>query len=143
MNVLAWLEYELANYESAIHRFNQYTTRTPPLSSGKWVLLLERLSYQIQSFTWPERQVMDPWLFWSQLAGAIDGAYLQRGKTPSKCVMDMTLNTLVMLELWGMQSTPLLPSLPGPLWPGVRATDRVLSIGLTKLYTYAQLNCWK
>ena len=26
-----------------------------------------------------------------------------------------------MLELWGMWSTPLLPSLPGPLWPGVVA----------------------
>ena len=23
----------------------------------------------------------------------------------------------VMLELWGMRSTPLLPSLPCPLWP--------------------------
>ena len=28
-----------------------------------------------------------------------------------------------MLELWGMQSTPLLPSLPGPLSPGVVAPD--------------------
>ena len=28
----------------------------------------------------------------------------------------------VMLELWEMQSTPLLPSLPGPLWPGVVST---------------------
>ena len=28
-----------------------------------------------------------------------------------------------MLELWGMQSTPLLLSLPGPLWPGVVAPD--------------------
>ena len=35
----------------------------------------------------------------------------------------------VMLELWGMQSTPLLPLLPGPLWPGVVAPDRVLSMG--------------
>ena len=26
-----------------------------------------------------------------------------------------------MLELWGIRSTPLLPSLPGPLWPGVVA----------------------
>ena len=25
-----------------------------------------------------------------------------------------------------MQSTPSLPSLPGPLWPGVAASDRVL-----------------
>ena len=32
----------------------------------------------------------------------------------------------VMLELWGMQSTPSLPSLPGPLCPGVVAPDRVL-----------------
>ena len=34
-----------------------------------------------------------------------------------------------MLELWGMQSTPLLPSLPGPLWPGVVVPDRALSMG--------------
>ena len=31
MNVIAWLEYELAYYDSAIHRFNHYTTRTPPV----------------------------------------------------------------------------------------------------------------
>ena len=35
----------------------------------------------------------------------------------------------VMLELWGMRSTPSLPSLPGPLWPGVVALDRVESMG--------------
>ena len=34
----------------------------------------------------------------------------------------------VMLELWRMQTTPLLPSLPGPLWPGVVASDRVQSM---------------
>ena len=34
-----------------------------------------------------------------------------------------------MLELWGMQSTPSLSSLPGPLWPGVVALDRVLRMG--------------
>ena len=28
------------------------------------------------------------------------------------------------LDLWGMQSTPSLPLLPGPLWPGVIAPDR-------------------
>ena len=32
----------------------------------------------------------------------------------------------VMLGLLGMRSTPLLPSLLGPLWPGVVAPDRVL-----------------
>ena len=35
----------------------------------------------------------------------------------------------VILELWRMWSTPLLPSLPGPLWPGVVAPDRVLIYG--------------
>ena len=30
----------------------------------------------------------------------------------------------VMLELWGMRGTPLLPSLPGPFWPGVVAPDK-------------------
>ena len=33
------------------------------------------------------------------------------------------------LELWGMQSNSSLPSLPGPLWPGVVAPDRALSMG--------------
>ena len=69
----------------------------------------------------------------------------------------------VMLEFWGMLSTPSLPLLPGSLWPGVVAPDWVLSMGqielncvlmlnwiawnrtvLTfKLCTYAKLNCCK
>ena len=35
----------------------------------------------------------------------------------------------VMLELWGMRSTPSLPLLLGPLWPGMVAPDRALSMG--------------
>ena len=35
----------------------------------------------------------------------------------------------VMQEIWGMRSTLLLPSLPGPLWPGVVAPDKALSMG--------------
>ena len=31
VNVIARLEYELAYYDSAVHRFNHYTTRTPPV----------------------------------------------------------------------------------------------------------------
>ena len=30
VNVIARLKYELAYYDSAVHRFNHYTTRTPP-----------------------------------------------------------------------------------------------------------------
>ena len=46
----------------------------------------------------------------------------------------------VILELWGIQSSPSLQSLPGPLWPGVVALDRVLSSGQIELCTYAKLN---
>ena len=35
----------------------------------------------------------------------------------------------VMLELWGMQRTPSLPLLTGPLWPGMVAPDRGLYMG--------------
>ena len=55
-----------------------------------------------------------------------------------------------MLELWGMQSTPLLPSLPGQLSSGVISLDNVLSIGQIELFgiqteckeiIFAKLNC--
>ena len=32
-----------------------------------------------------------------------------------------------------MRGTPLLPSLPGPLWPGMVASDGVLSMGQIEL----------
>ena len=46
----------------------------------------------------------------------------------------------VMLELCGMQSTPSLPSLPGPLWSKVVAPDRVLSVGQIELNCVLMLN---
>ena len=57
-----------------------------------------------------------------------------------------------MLHLWGMQSISSLLSLPSPLWSGMIAPDRVVSIGqieqfdiLTecKQMTNAKLNCLK
>ena len=93
-------------------------------------------------------------------------APLQRGKIPpNECPVYDTKQSdgevPVMLELWGMQSTPLLPSLPGPLWPRVVVSDRALSMGqieqncilmlnwitwnitvlIFKEWTYAKLNC--
>ena len=45
----------------------------------------------------------------------------------------------VMQELWGMRSSPLLPSLDGAFWLGMVAPDRVLSMGQTELnYGYAK-----
>ena len=39
----------------------------------------------------------------------------------------------VMPELWGMRSTPLSLLLPGTLWPGMVAPERVLSMGQINL----------
>ena len=50
--------------------------------------------------------------------------------SPNKCLVFDTKQSdgevPVMLELWRMWSTPLLASLPGPLWHGVVAPDGVL-----------------
>ena len=42
--------------------------------------------------------------------------------------------SIVMIELWGMRSTPSLPSLPGPVYLGAVAPDRVLSTGQIELF---------
>ena len=45
-----------------------------------------------------------------------------------------------MLELWGMQSNPSLPLLPGSLWLGVTAPDRILFMGQIELNCILMLN---
>ena len=45
-----------------------------------------------------------------------------------------------MRKLQEMLSTPSVPLLPGPLWPGVVALDRVLCMGLTELNCVFMLN---
>ena len=45
-----------------------------------------------------------------------------------------------MLELWEMRSNSLLLSLPGSLWPGVVAPDRVVSIDQIELNCILMLN---
>ena len=44
------------------------------------------------------------------------------------------------LKLWGMWSISLLPSLPGPLWLGMVALDRVLSMGEIEFNSLLMLN---
>ena len=69
-------------------------------------------------------------------------ASLQRGKIPphNECPRyDTKLSdgeARLMLELWRMWSTASLSSLPGPLWSGVAASDRVLSIGQIELFDH-------
>ena len=65
---------------------------------------------------------------------SIHWLHLCRGvKTPNECpVYDSKQSdgeVPVMLGLWRIRSTPSLPLLPGPLYPGVEAPDRALSMG--------------
>ena len=59
--------------------------------------------------------------------------WLPLGRGVNECPRYETKNSVgeppVILELWGMQSTTLLPSLPGPLRLRVVAPDWVLSMG--------------
>ena len=85
----------------------------------------------------------------AQSAGAVEytDCFFADGQDPSPTsVLYMTLNNLmmnspVMLELWGIQSTPSFPSSLSPLWPGVGvAPDRVLSMGQIELNCVLMLN---
>ena len=73
-NVIAWLEFELAYYDSAVHRFNYYTTRIPAKN-----ILLVRFSIRLHTVSvyYPYKGVRAPqkqgfwvnlemrFLFWS------------------------------------------------------------------------------
>ena len=78
------------------------------------------------------------WSSWLGLQNTLT-AFLQKSKTPSPNeypgfdTKQSDGEAPVMLELWRMQSTSLLPSLPDPIWPQVVAPDRVLSMALIKL----------
>ena len=46
----------------------------------------------------------------------------------------------LILELWGMRSSPSSPSLPGPLWPTMVAPDTALFMGQIELNFVFMLN---
>ena len=71
----------------------------------------------------------------AQSAGAVEytDCTSAEGYPPNECPAYDTKQSdgevPAVLELWGMRNTSSLPSFPGPLWPGVVAPDRALSIG--------------
>ena len=86
----------------------------------------------------------------AQLAGAVEytDCISVEGNPPSnKCsvyeIKQSDGETQVMLEIWAMESTLSLSSLPVPLWPGVVAPDKVLSMGQIELNCVIapKLNC--
>ena len=74
------------------------------------------------------------------IGGAHFAASLQRVKTrPSnECPVYNMKQTdgesPVITELWGIRSTPSLPSLPGSPWPWLLTPDRILSMGQIELF---------
>ena len=90
----------------------------------------------------------DVHIYIAQLAGAVEFTVCNsaererhsRNECPGYDTRQSDGEVSVMLELWGMQSAPSLPSLPGPLWPGVIAPDRVLSMGQIELKWVLMLN---
>ena len=76
---------------------------------------------------------------------------LQKGKTPlhsfNECHgydIKQSDGEAPAVKLWGIWRTPSLPSLPGPLWHGMAAPQRVVSkgqIAVLHLTTYAKLTC--
>ena len=69
----------------------------------------------------------------------IPTALLLRGKTPPHVcpgydIKQSNDEALVMRELWGIRSTPSLPSLSGPLKPSMVAPEMVLYMGQTELF---------
>ena len=63
-----------------------------------------------------------------------------RRPPPNKCPKQADGEVPVMLELWGMRSTPLLPLLPGPVWSRVVSPDKALSMGQIELNCILMLN---
>ena len=65
----------------------------------------------------------------TQSAGAVEYTDCNSSECPGYDTKQSDGDDLVMLGLWGMQSTPSLPLLRGPLWPGGVAPDKALSMG--------------
>ena len=63
--------------------------------------------------------------FITQSAGAVE---YTNNENPGYDTKQSDGDVPVMLELWGIWSTLSLLLLPGPLWPGIVAPDRALSM---------------
>ena len=68
-----------------------------------------------------------------QLAGATEFTDCISAEFPRYDTKQFDGEVTVTLGPWGMQSSPLLPSLQGPLWSVVVVPDRVQSMGQIEL----------
>ena len=57
VNVIAQLEYELAYYDSAVHLFNHYTTKTPPRNTEVNIFIYDEMSKGVKINTRKSRKI--------------------------------------------------------------------------------------
>ena len=118
---------ELCWHSETIERITQVRERRRVQKSWK-VLLLCRLIVRSVALS----------------VGTVEKTHNLSADHPKECPGYMTQKSdgrvPVMLELWGMQSTPLLPSLLGPLWPRMVVPNRVLSSGQVQIICVLMLH---
>ena len=121
--------------------FKNSTFTWQRLSNHSQVLWPSRLGLHLCRGVWV------PYKEWPSWLGMLSDhrLYLYRGKSPpNDCPRydnkQSDGETPLMLELCGMWSTPSLTSLPGTLWLGVVARDRVPSMGQIELNSVLMLN---
>ena len=75
------------------------------------------------------------WGFWIHKLLLCRGVRPPSNECPGYDTKQSDDEVSVMLDLWGMQSTPLLP---GPFWPGVVAHDKgpINGLNRTKLWFF-------
>ena len=88
MNVIARLEFELAYYDSAVHRFNHYTTRTPRNKCPEYDK--NNLMVRLQSWRFGDCGV----LFYCQL---FSGSYWLGVVAPDR---DLSADQIELFDIW-------------------------------------------
>ena len=79
-----------------------------------------------------DKTTPNDWPSWQEPQNTLTASLLRGPTTPNE-YEQVDSKAPVMLELWGMQSNLLLPSLLGSLWSGVVTPDRVLYKGQIEL----------
>ena len=91
------------------------------------------ISYDDNHYTTYTTNSLSFFINFAQSAGAVEYTICT---PPNECpgydIKQSDGEVLVMLELWGMRSTPSLPSLPGPLCSGLVASDKGPIYGLNR-----------
>ena len=107
----------------------------PPPLFGNLLPDCRPISVKSQRYFIEEKSIVQ-----KEIKSLLDSVAQLAGATEYTDPKQSDVQASVILELWGMWSTPSLPSLPGQLWPGMVPPDRVLSMGQIELNCVLMLN---